>query len=197
MIINSLIISAGLSKRMGEFKPLLFYNNKTFIVSIIEKLQKVSESILIVTGYKQGKLISEVKKNLVEDKSKNVKFIHNPEFECGMLSSLQKGIERAKNCDWLIYHFVDQPNIPDEFYKDFILQTDTEYHLIQPSYQNRNGHPVILNKSLFENIVDADKNSSLRQILNLAGIKKKIWECNYKEILEDYDTPDDYRKLNN
>ncbi|MFH1528500.1 MAG: NTP transferase domain-containing protein [Bacteroidota bacterium] len=39
--IHGLILSAGLSGRMGKFKPLLHYKGKSFIQNIVFKLNSV------------------------------------------------------------------------------------------------------------------------------------------------------------
>ena len=50
--ITGLVISAGLSGRMGKFKPLIEFDNKTFLEHIILKLDKICSRIIIVTGYR-------------------------------------------------------------------------------------------------------------------------------------------------
>ena len=112
-----------------------------------------------------------------------------------MFTSLQKGLSKAKNCDWLLYHFVDQPQIPQNFYKDLISQIDDKSDWIQPSYKNKKGHPVLIRKTLFTTIINAKENSSLKEVTNSFEINKKIWDCNYKEILSDIDTPEDYNAI--
>ena len=194
--INSLLIAAGFSSRMGEFKPLLLFRDEPIIISIIKKLLIFSCKIFVVTGFKEKELIliieSHFKKSELKEK---IVFVSNPIFEKGMFTSLQKGLNKAKDCDWLLYHFVDQPQLPQIFYTDFIAQTDDNYEWIQPAYKERKGHPVLIRKSIFDSILEADENSSLKEVTNAKNLNKKIWDCNYKEILVDIDTPEDYNEL--
>ena len=195
-MLNSLLIAAGLSSRMGKFKPLLIYKNEPIIISIIKKLVSFSSYVFIVTGFKEKELIEAMVNHFPESELKNkIVFVFNHNFEKGMFTSLQKGLSKAKNCDWLLYHFVDQPQIPQNFYKDLISQIDDKSDWIQPSYKNKKGHPVLIRKTLFTTIINAKENSSLKEVTNSFEINKKIWDCNYKEILSDIDTPEDYNAI--
>ena len=194
--INSLLIAAGFSSRMGKFKPLLLFQNEPIIISIIKKLLTFNSRIFVVTGFKEREIILAIEKYFTETELKEkIVFVSNPVFEKGMFTSLQKGLTKAKDCDWLLYHFVDQPQLPQIFYTDFIAQTDDNYEWIQPAYKERKGHPVLIRKSIFDSILEADENSSLKEVTNAKNLNKKIWDCNYKEILVDIDTPEDYNEL--
>ncbi len=197
-MMNSLLIAAGLSSRMGDFKPLLFYKNEAIILSIIKKINIISDKIFIVTGFKEYELINVVKENFQESEiNKKIVFVSNPNFNKGMFTSLQKGLEKAKECDWILYHFVDQPHLPQNFYLEFYSQISDKFDWIQPAFSEKNGHPILLNKSLFDHIIYADENSTLKDLNNKLKINKKIWNCDYKEVLDDIDTPEDYINLIN
>ena len=97
-----------------------------------------------------------------------------------------------EKCDHVIYHFVDQPMLPEVFYIDFAAQKDFSIDWIQPEYREQKGHPILINYSLFPTIIDSPAESSLRNISNLPKIKKRYWKCTYPEVLEDIDTEEDY-----
>ena len=197
--INGLIASAGLSGRMKSFKPLADYKGKSFIFNIILKLEAICDQIFIVTGHKTDELkisvINDLTKTHQSELLKKIIFVYNESFEKGMFTSLQKAILEAKNCKWILYHFVDQPGLPQNFYKDFIIQIDNQYNWIQPSYKNQNGHPILINKDLFELIVNSPSDTNLREISKNQIVKKKFWDCDYIEIFQDIDTEEDYSKL--
>lgn len=196
MILHSLVIAAGLSSRMGKFKPLLIYQNEPIIISIIKKLILFSQNVFVVTGFKAEEVIKTIEdyfsKTGLKDK---IVFVSNQNYEKGMFTSLQRGLSKAGNCDWLLYHFVDQPLLPENFYSDFINQIDDEYNWVQPSFKDKRGHPLLIGKTFFNSIIKAEENSSLKEIAKSENINKKIWNCNYKEILVDIDTPEDYNAI--
>jgi len=179
------------------FKPLAKYKDKTFIHNIIFKLNQVCEKIFIVTGFNSEKLKGEIAKTYSNEKEilGKLHFVYNENYEQGMFTSLQKGILAAKNCDWVLYHFVDQPGLPEIFYYDFILQIDNQHNWIQPSYKNKNGHPILISQLLFEAIINSPADSSLREINKNPIVKRKFWECNYEEIFLDIDTDEDLENI--
>ena len=196
MILYSLIISAGLSRRMGKFKPLLNFNGRPVISNIIDKLQRVSDKTIIVTGYKEEDVREAVTNGLhYSDLYDKITFVFNPDFESGMFTSLKRGIEAAENCDWLLYHFVDQPHLPENFYSRFINEIEDTYDWIQPSYCGSKGHPLLIKQNVFDLILSENDDSTLRKIANREEIKKKIWNCGFREVLEDMDTAADYERL--
>ena len=190
--INGLILSAGLSGRMKKFKPLLLYKNKSFLQNIALKLNKVCNKIIVVTGYKAEEVEENVNQlNLLS----KIDFVFNPDYEKGMFTSLKAGLKKAGDADWILYHFVDQPGLPSTFYSEFLKQIDDEHNWIQPVMENRGGHPILIRKELFDLILNEPDDSNLRAISNNPVVKKKFWECGYKEIFQDIDTEEEYLKL--
>ncbi len=191
--ITALIISAGLSKRMGKFKPLLNYNGDSFLKIITGKVLSVCNEVIIITGYN-----SQLIRNHIDGWNNNlkskIKLIHNAEYERGMFTSLKRGAEEVEKSNWILYHFVDQPTLPQKFYSDFINQVENGYDWIQPINKGQKGHPVLFGEKVIEKIKYASDNSNLREI-TFTGISKKYWECNYKEILDDIDNIEDYKKI--
>ena len=190
--ITGIIIAAGLSSRMGKFKPLLMYDGKTFLENIIDKLLIICEKIIIVTGHNSDLIVNLVNLNY---KNQKVVCVINSDFQSGMFSSLKVGIESCINSDWIIFHQVDQPNLPLNFYKEFTDQIKIKYDWIQPIFEGRKGHPILFNNNVIEKILDANNNSNLREISKSKEINQYFWECSFNEILTDLDTPNDFKKF--
>lgn len=190
-IVNAIVLSSGLSSRMGDFKPLLNYNGKPFFAEIICKLESICSSVLLVTGFSSGKLIEEFQRFPEFSKTKTV---YNPDYESGMFSSLQTGLRNLPETDWAIIHMVDQPGLPPEFYNEFVNELDSRYDWIQPLYEGRKGHPIAISSGLFSTILSAPKESTLRNIFS-GEVRRSYWDCRYSGVLTDIDTPEDYQKL--
>lgn len=192
--IHGLMLSAGLSGRMGKFKPLLEFDGKSFVRNITEKLCSICDRAIIVTGFNSEQIENDLSKNLSKANLQKVKFVLNENYEAGMFTSLKTGLLNCPDADWVLYHFVDQPTLPHKFYVDFIKQIDENYDWIQPVIGKRKGHPVLFGKRVIEKVSAAPADSNLREITH-EGIKKKYWECGYKEIFDDIDTIEDYKNL--
>lgn len=189
--ITGIIISAGLSSRMGKFKPLLEYEGKSFLVNIIDKLLPICENVIIVTGYNY----KVIKKRISEKYEDRVRSIYNNDYEKGMFTSLQRGIKEIKTADWIIYHQIDQPNLPSGFYTNFVGEIDSNYDWIQPTYNERKGHPILFNYKVMQEILNADAEGNLRLISSQNKFIKKLWSCEYSEIHTDIDTIEEFNKL--
>lgn len=192
--VMGLIISAGLSSRMGKFKPLLKYDGETFLVNIIKKLQLICSEIIVVSGYKSELINKEIENNFIVEES-NLRIINNIDYVKGMFTSLKKGIEAKQNSQWILYHQIDQPNLPKDFYLKFIQLIDNNYDWIQPRVKNKNGHPILLGENIIKRIMKANDKDNLRTVSSTSNIKKKYWECEYQEIFTDVDTKLDLDKL--
>lgn len=192
--LSGIILAAGFSSRMKAFKPLLNYDGKSFIINIIEKLSTICNTITVVTGFKAEDIQNHLNDFLSPKLKENVSIKFNPGFENGMFSSLKKGLEESPGSEWFIYHFIDQPNIPPAFYKEFVLQLNSNFDWIQPAYNQRKGHPVLFNKTVKKAILNASLENTLKQISGSVE-KKKVWDCNYPEILIDFDTPEELERL--
>lgn len=194
MKITGLIIAAGLSSRMGQFKPLLEWKGKTFLNSIIDSLKSVTNEIIIVTGNKHEEIEQIVSEQYKSDKL-NINCVYNEIYLDGMFTSLKKGIDNCNKEDWILYHQVDQPNLPSLFYTEFVNQIDINYDWIQPQFNGRKGHPILFNKSIIEKIKKEKLEGNLRSVSNSDKIRRKIWTTNFMEILTDIDTPDDMKNM--
>jgi len=213
MKINGLVISSGFSNRMGKFKPLLQFNGLPFCLLIPLKMAAICSKIIIVVGH-EGNRIKDLVENLLSNPEKLIEHVSpdipaqvlmnlgekieiysNPDYDKGMFSSLQNGIKQLSLTDWLMYHFVDQPGLPLSFYLEFVNMINESVDWIQPKYLFQKGHPILINSRLFPKIIEYSPSGNLREISSSKQINKKYWDCPYKEVLQDINTPADYRSL--
>ncbi len=209
--VNGLLISAGLSGRMGEFKPLMQFNGEPFVTGITRKLVSFCEKVVIVTGFQNEKVEALIDSQfsitrldstrLIESERVNSQFpnkvtcVYNPNYTKGMFTSLKAGIEQLKNSEWVLYHFVDQPFFTNEFYKKMVSQANDEFDWVQPVHDGKEGHPVMFNKKVIDMIAESPLDSNLRMIRDLPVIRKNYWNCDCPEVLVDFDTKEDLKRF--
>ena len=197
-IINALLISAGYSGRMGEFKPLIKLNNKTFVSQITEKLLSVCQTVTIVTGFRNDDVEEEIQKTFQTEGNElasRVNCIFNRDYKEGMFSSVQIGLSSIQNSEWVLFHFVDQPGIPQNFYKELVAQIEDKYDWIQPVFEMKEGHPVLFNNTIIPKVLECPSYYKMKLIRGGDEVRKKYWISNYNFILEDIDTPEDLKKF--
>lgn len=201
LTLSGLIVAAGKSTRMGENKQLLNYHGVSFLSIIIKKLQLVCDHVIVVLGHEgkeiQDKIVSEQARldQKAALKKNTPVFVVNEDYESGMFTSLQKGLKEVAKESWVLYHFVDQPTIPENFYRGFAQQRSEKVDWIQPTYEGRKGHPILFSSSLQKEILMFDPDSTLKHFFNTVKPAEMHWPCEFQQILQDIDTPSEYEKI--
>lgn len=205
MKLSGLLIASGLSSRISGFKPLLSFEEKSFLITIVEKMLSALSHVVIIVGHNHIQLLEELNmhfNNKVEETSDDswivenrIKIIYNSNYQKGMFTSLQLGAKHLIDSDWILYHFIDQPNLPNEFYIKILSHQTESSNWIQPLFKGAKGHPILFDKKVLSKIIDANYSSNLREVLKDESLNKHFWNCNFLQVLEDIDTDEDYRKL--
>jgi molybdenum cofactor cytidylyltransferase len=111
-----------------------------------------------------------------------------------MLSSVKIGLKSIQHkADAGLIVLGDQPNIEPITIKTIIdTYKNTKKAIIVPSYQRHRGHPFLIDKSCWEEILNLPQDMTLRDFLN--SNPQEIYYVNVEDssILQDMDTPDDY-----
>ncbi|GAB4340134.1 MAG: NTP transferase domain-containing protein [Calditrichia bacterium] len=204
--LTGIILSAGFSRRMKAFKPLVLYRGLPFLLQILQKLAPVCRELRVVTGYRSEELQSQTRQLLLQlaeenrpgnrwlEVRKKIRFIYNPQYPFGMFSSLKAGISQLSPDSAILYHQVDQPHIPDAFYAELARQYQPEIDWLQPVFQGIPGHPVILGARVLDAVRKAAPNANLRQIKIENHFHILNFETGYQQILSDFDFPNDLRE---
>lgn len=201
-----LLIASGYSGRMPRLKALLDIGGVSFITGIVLKLSLACDKVIVVLGHEKALIEKQLNDELTKmsdsestalgSASKNaadkLEIIFNESYGEGMFTSLQKGLGKAQDYSWVLYHFIDQPAVPKSFYYELTERINEGCDWIQPVYREQSGHPVLLSSSLCETIGNADPGDNLRNILTTIKEGRCLWHCDYPEILDDIDTLEDY-----
>ena len=128
-----LILAAGESKRMGEPKQLLPYNNSTLLLHTIEQANSIKYAdVFIVIGAH----FSDVFKSIRGQKATILK---NNNCEDGIGSSISKGFELIKkknNYDRVLVTLADTTLVTQEHYEELIsLSDETGKRIILTNYE--------------------------------------------------------------
>ena len=190
-MISAILLAAGESRRMGEFKQLLPLGRKTFVEHCVDNLlsSQLGE-VIVVTGYRD----SDIRRVLV---NRRVRFAHNPEYSLGMASSIKTGMQAVSlDARAFVLALVDQPQIETRVINRIIDEYQATNPLIViPTYEGKNGHPILLDSSLREEIQRLDPAIGLRQIVKSHSNEIAHVEVSDRSVLEDCDFPEDYRRI--
>lgn len=192
-MISALILAAGESKRMGQPKMLLPWGTTTVLGQVIATYQEAGlVDILVVTGGAHKQVREIVNQH-------GARSVFNAAFASGdMLSSLQRGLQTllldGEQVQAALIGLGDQPQIQAETIR-WICETYQKdpSRLVVPSYQMRRGHPWLVERSLWSEILKMSVNESPRDFLNRHAQEIHYVEVHTPSILADLDTPQDYQ----
>src|SRR5215467_494170 len=134
----AILLSAGQSRRMGAFKPLLPFGDKTVIECCLDYLHQGGvETIVVVVGHRAN----EVREKLNE---RHVILAHNHDPNSEMGASIAAGIRvlPASSAATMIA-LVDHPVVPPAVVSTLIENWKRGARLIVPTWHGRGGHPVV------------------------------------------------------
>ncbi|MBN1451983.1 MAG: nucleotidyltransferase family protein [Anaerolineales bacterium] len=189
-MITALILAAGQSKRMGRPKMLLPWGKTTVLGQVIEVFKAAGiEDILVVTGGAREQVDTLI--------GNSARTVFNPNFAEGeMLSSLQVGLAEVRSeVEALLVGLGDQPQVQERSVRLVVEEYATSGSpLIVPSFQMRRGHPWLVARPYWDEILRMSPPETPRDFLNRHTSEIRYVEVNDPGILKDLDTPEDYLK---
>lgn len=187
-VVTAILLAAGESRRMGEFKQLLPFEGKTFVECCADHLlASRAREVIVVTGHRDAEVRAAIR-------DRPVTFAHNPEYRFGMGSSIKRGVEALpQDTRAILVALADQPQIGVDAI-DRIIEAYESHHalIVIPTYKGRNGHPILLDASLKQEILDMDQAQGLRQVVHAHADRTLRVEASSEDVLVDFDYPEDY-----
>ena len=184
----AVILAAGLSSRMRDFKPLLPLGGTALISRVLGLVRAAgAELVVVVTGYRAGDLEAHLS-------GENIIFAHNENFATTqMLDSLLIGLAGIPaEFDRVIIAPADIPAVKPETVRQ-LLASDGLF--VRPTHRGKNGHPAIMSASLIPALFGYTGNDGLRGAVQAAGAEITNVEVPDRGALLDADTPEDYAVL--
>jgi len=191
-MISAIIPAAGQSKRMGRPKLLLPWGKTTVLGHIIDVLQTSEiDDIVVVTGGERAR----VEESIVDLR---VRIAYNEDYaNDNMLSSLQFGITaQLPGTQATLICLGDQPQVQERSVR-LVCESfrKTSASLVVPSHQMRRGHPWLIARALWNDLLEMDFPQTPRDFLNVHAEEIKYVEVDTPSVILDLDTPEDYLKF--
>lgn len=180
MNIDCIILAAGLSSRMGSWKPVIEVEGKSLIRRAVENAEAACDRVIVVGGYRFNDLKSHLESH------RSIMVIENKEFQRGMLSSVQAAIPYIRS-DRFFITLGDMPYIEPEVYA--IMSRHKPCQVLFPTYMGKKGHPVLIDRELKKKILEAGDDSRMRDILMEENVS--TLEMDFPGIIADIDLPSD------
>ena len=174
MYINGLILAAGLSSRLGEFKPLLPLCGKTVIENTIDSmLISGVNQIVLVTGHRGEEVEEIIKNRYIENTvicTKNIEYASTD-----MLASIKIGLKLMPKCKAFFLLPGDMPVIgKDTYLSVYRKMSESNKEIVFPLLKGKRKHPPLIKYSLIHEILKYEGQGGLRE----------LWKHHEKEIGE-------------
>ena len=196
---SAVILAAGLSSRMGDFKPLMKLKEKTVIENLIDSvLDAEIDEIIIVLGFRGKDLENHIKSNYKYDLALNkITFVYNKNYKkTDMLTSIKIGIRNLSYCDGFYIIPVDMPAIKKDTFitlKNSMIKTKSE--VVFATLNGYKKHPPLIDNNFKDIILNYEGEGGLREIWKVYNLNIKYVPVNDYGCAIDIDTKRDYEAL--
>lgn len=191
MKFGGLILAAGESSRMGDFKPLLELRGKTVIENSLMSLMDAGVSDICVV---LGKNLEDVKRVLSKYK---IKIVINENYSrTEMFDSMKIGLKELLDNDAILYLPGDCPVVKSSTVKSLMsVFENNEVEIVYPTYRNKKGHPPVIGKQCYNKILEFEEAGGLREVFKRNNCSSILVETNDNGTVLDIDNKDDYLKI--
>lgn len=186
--LTAIILSAGLSSRMGDFKPLLPLREELLLERVISLYRSAGvPDVRVVAGHRAGEVMAIAGRC-------GARAVFNPDYAGGMFSSVIVGIsDLAPDCAGFFVHPVDIPLVRRRTLID--LQNafnQGKARVYYPAFLKSRGHPPLISGILVKALKTAAGKGGLREFLT--GFEADATDVPVVDqyILKDIDRPEDY-----
>ena len=184
----ALIVAAGMSSRMGDFKPMLNIGSISIAQRVVATFHQAGiRKIVMVTGFQAVTLERHLS-------GSGIIFLRNDRYETTqMFDSVKIGLDYLKDkCDRVLFTPVDIPLFTASTVHALL---DSGSLLACPVCQGQTGHPILMGAPLFDKILSDCGQQGLKGAVERCGTVMQKVPVNDPGTLHDADTPADYSAL--
>lgn len=195
MKVNGLILAAGLSSRMGNFKPLMPVGDETLIERSIQSMLGGGVAhVTVVLGHRADQVEAVLRRRFPRQK---VGIVHNMRYEStDMLSSVKIGVAALPSCEAFFLLPGDMPAVDRETFlvvRSALQKTGAK--LAFPTLAGWRKHPPLVSSECIPSILAFHGQGGLREVWRQYEGETAEVAVDDTGCLLDTDTPDDYRRL--
>ncbi len=188
MNIGAVVVAAGMSSRMGAFKPMLSIGSISIAQRVVATLKQAgAQRVAVVTGFNAD----ELERHLARS---GAVFLRNERYaETEMFDSVRIGLEYFRGkCQRVLFTPVDIPLFTAATVEALL---GCGAPLACPVCRGERGHPILMSGGVVERVLAGGGEGGLRGALERCGVPMTEVEVPDPGILLDADTPADYDGL--
>ena len=205
-IFDGMIVAAGMSSRMGSFKPLMELGEKRVIDRELDTLRAGgAREIAVITGYRAEELETAVKTHSFACPGETVCLRNEAYAETKMFDSVSIGLRyflekwrqpRGKTLDGIFFLPVDVP-----LFNRFTMEWEKKEFakgmgdVYCPYYEGAPGHPLLIRTSALEQLLSHDGERGLKGAYERLGDRVIHLTMTDRGAVMDADTREDFSRL--
>lgn len=205
-VFDGMIVAAGMSSRMGSFKPLMELGEKRVIDRELDTLRAGgAREIAVITGYRAEELEAVVNSHPFDDPGETVCLRNEAYAETKMFDSVSIGLRyflekwkspQGKTLDGIFFLPVDVPlftRFTMEWEKKEFARGEGDVYC--PYYEGAPGHPLLIRSSALEKLLSHDGERGLKGAYERLGDRVIHLTMTDRGAVMDADTREDFSRL--
>lgn len=185
---GAIIAAAGIPLSMPDFDPTIMLGDTSIIKKIIITLQQAEvDPIVIVTGYRAELLEKHVSRM-------GVSFLRNENYmKNDMFHAVCTGIDYLKEeCSQIFVMPVDVPLFSQETLHLLMMGSGVA---VCPVFDGEKGHPILLKKNIFDDLLNYRGDEGLRGALSFGGWEVEFVNVDDEGVLLELDSEEELNRL--
>jgi CTP:molybdopterin cytidylyltransferase MocA len=180
-VIGGLILAAGKGRRFGRAKQLVDLNGRPLLEHAVRAMTASPVGrVVVVLGAGAEDVIAQVDLHGAEP-------IVCERWEEGQSASLAFGLGALSECDAIVVTLGDLPNLSTNAIRRVIAARGDGVEAVRATYAGEPGHPVLLERELFERLRDVSGDHGARNLL--LSVSPREVPCDDLGGGDDVDTP--------
>ena len=191
--VSAVVLAAGRSQRMGpQNKLLLDLGGRSVIEHVVSTLCRCGlREVIVVTGHQRQAIEARLAHLLV-------RFVHNPDFDQGLSTSLIRGIDAVDLAsDAALLCLGDMPQVEAHTIRALVAAFDPVHGkaVCVPVHDGKRGNPVLWSRALFPRLRELRGDVGAKHLM--AEMPDRVLDVPVQRdsVLLDIDTPAVYTEL--
>jgi molybdenum cofactor cytidylyltransferase len=194
-VIPAIVLAAGRSSRMGRAKANLPLDDRdTFLSRIVRTfLDAGVDDVVVVVGHEAETIAGSLSASGL-----HARFAYNPDYDRGQLSSLVAGLALVDRPGVVavLVTLVDVPLVSAATVRAVLDHyRHTHAPIVRPTSGARHGHPLLIDRSLFDQLRAADPSTGAKPIVRAHASPVGDLAIADEGAYTDIDTEEEYARL--
>ena len=187
-MIAGVVLAGGGSMRFGSPKQLAELSGRPLIEHALAAIRAVPaiERIVVVLGAESERIRATIDLEGCE-------VVVAADWSEGISASLRAGVAALPDADAVIVTLADQPLITPQVIAAVLDRAEAPPPAARATFGGAPGHPVLIKRELFAEVMELSGDSGARDLLELRGVATV--ECGHLASAHDVDTPRDLQRI--